>query len=56
MTLVDPGGEWKKDIAQIITREQLPDGSFINPIGGVNKEDDPLMASIFCASALYLAQ
>ena len=56
MRIIDPGGEWKKDIAQIITREQLPDGSFINPIGGVNKEDDPLMATIFCISALYSSQ
>jgi len=31
--------------------EQQPDGYYINPIGGVNKEDDPLMATIFAVQA-----
>ena len=52
MKIIDPEGAWKKKIAKIIKREQQPEGFFINPIGGVNKEDDPLMATIFCIQVL----
>jgi hypothetical protein len=34
-----------------LIREQQKDGYYINPLGGVNKEDDPLMATIFCIQA-----
>lgn len=52
MMIIDPEGAWKKKISAIIENEQQPGGFFINPIGGVNKEDDPLMATIFCIQAL----
>lgn len=52
MRIIDPEGRWKKKIAAIIKNEQQHEGFFINPIGGVNKEDDPLMATIFCIQAL----
>ena len=52
MKIIDPEGAWKNKIAKIIKHEQQPEGFFINPIGGVNKEDDPLMATIFCIQAL----
>jgi len=52
MKIIDPEGRWKKEIITIIQKEQKPEGYFINPIGGVNKEDDPLMATIFCIQAL----
>ncbi len=52
MSILDPHGKWKKEMGHILIREQLADGSYINPIGGVNKEDDPLMSTIFCVQAL----
>lgn len=52
MRIIDPEGPWEKKIAAIIKNEQQHEGFFINPIGGVNKEDDPLMATIFCIQAL----
>lgn len=51
MKLIDPVGAWKESVREILIREQLSDGSFINPLGGVNKEDDPLMATIFAIQA-----
>ncbi len=52
MTILDPQGKWKKDMLQLLLGEQRPDGSYVNPIGGVNKEDDPLMSTIFCVQAI----
>lgn len=51
MSMIDPNGTWKEKIQNILLQEQLPDGHFVNPIGGVNKEDDPLMATIFAIQA-----
>jgi hypothetical protein len=44
-------GPWEKDLRKALVEEQQPDGFYINPIGGVNKEDDPLMATVFCVQA-----
>jgi hypothetical protein len=52
MSMIDPNGSWKKEMEKILINEQTPEGYYINPIGGVNKEDDPLMATIFCIQVL----
>lgn len=52
MSIIEPEGSWRDHIMDILMKEQLEDGSFINPIGGVNKEDDPLMATIFAVQAM----
>jgi hypothetical protein len=45
-------GQWEIDLKIALVKEQREDGSYINPLGGVNKEDDPLMATIFCVQAM----
>ena len=52
MSIIEPDGSWKTEIEEVLVKEQTPEGYYINPIGGVNKEDDPLMATIFCIQAL----
>ena len=52
MSMIDPDGSWKKEMEKILINEQTTEGYYINPIGGVNKEDDPLMATIFCIQVL----
>lgn len=52
MSIIDPDGQWREDVKKTFIREQSPSGYFINPLGGVNKEDDPLMATIFCLQAI----
>ncbi|HZV43219.1 MAG TPA: hypothetical protein VFF90_02010, partial [Saprospiraceae bacterium] len=44
-------GPWKENLRKALMDEQLENGSYVNPLGGVNKEDDPLMATIFCVQA-----
>ena len=44
-------GSWREEMKSAILKEQLPGGYYMNPLGGVNKEDDPLMATIFCVQA-----
>jgi len=44
-------GPWEKDLIRALIKEQEPEGYYVNPLGGVNKEDDPLMATIFCTQA-----
>lgn len=44
-------GKWEITLRDALIKEQQPDGFYINPIGGVNKEDDPLMATVFCVQA-----
>jgi hypothetical protein len=51
MTAARIDGTWRNDLIQALVKEQQPDGFYINPIGGVNKEDDPLMATVFCVQA-----
>jgi hypothetical protein len=45
-------GTWKSDLKKALMKEQQADGSYFNPLGGVNKEDDPLMATIFCIQSM----
>jgi hypothetical protein len=52
MWIIEPDGKWRNAIQRMLVKEQTPEGYYINPIGGVNKEDDPLMATIFCIQAL----
>ncbi len=57
MRLVEPNGKWAGKIGTLLMKEQYPDGHYVNPIGGVNKEDDPVMATILCIiSALNVIQ
>jgi hypothetical protein len=51
MTAAQIDGPWKNSLKDALVREQLQDGTYLNPLGGVNKEDDPLMATIFCVQA-----
>lgn len=52
MNIIDPGGVWTDSIELILKKEIQPEGYYVNPLGGVNKEDDPLMATIFAIQAL----
>ncbi|MFM9948933.1 MAG: prenyltransferase/squalene oxidase repeat-containing protein [Saprospiraceae bacterium] len=45
-------GNWRAKMAHILLPKQLPDGSFVNPAGAINKENDPLIASSLCLIAL----
>ncbi|MDX1407097.1 MAG: hypothetical protein R3330_03160 [Saprospiraceae bacterium] len=45
-------GPWCLQVKQLLTNEQLPDGSFVNPLGAPNKEDDPLLATTLAVVAL----
>jgi hypothetical protein len=51
MNTIDPAGSWRDSISNMLIKEQLPEGEYMNPIGGINKEDDPLVATIFCIEA-----
>lgn len=37
--------DWENDFVNILLEKQLEDGSFSNPMGAANKEDDPLIAT-----------
>ena len=50
--LLDIEGAWKKDVQQLLSSKQQADGSFSNPWGAPNKEDDPLLATTFAVIAL----
>ena len=43
---------WPGEINALLSAEQLADGSFKNPMGAPNKEDDPLLATTFAIIAL----
>ena len=38
-------GGWKEEMVRLISERQRDDGSFVNPYGSPNKEDDPLLAT-----------
>jgi hypothetical protein len=48
-------GEWAGRIIEMLADQQRPDGSFANPRGVLNKEDDPLIASTLALQALLRA-
>ena len=45
-------GTWSADMLTLLLDRQLPDGSFSNPMGSLNKEDDPILASTMVVGAL----
>ena len=45
-------GNWRQEIEKIISEKQVMDGSFSNPNGAPNKEDDPLLATALAIIAL----
>ncbi len=47
-------GPWKKNLRQALIREQQFNGYYLNPLGGINKENDPLLATIFAVEAMTL--
>ncbi|MDX1478519.1 MAG: prenyltransferase/squalene oxidase repeat-containing protein [Saprospiraceae bacterium] len=49
------GGAWQQAVQTMLLQAQRPDGSFANPLGGPNKEDDPLLATAFAVTALSYA-
>lgn len=44
---LDWKGEWRGEMTRLLAERQSADGSFSNPHGGPNKEDDPLLATAF---------
>ena len=48
-------GEWTEHLTSILSKEQHPDGHFLNPSGSLNKEDDPLIATTLALEALLSA-
>lgn len=46
------GENWQKELWTLLKKEQKEDGSFANPKGARNKEDDPYLASTFALIAL----
>jgi hypothetical protein len=49
---IEHEGNWRSEIKTIISEKQSEDGSFSNPNGAPNKEDDPLLATALAIIAL----
>lgn len=47
------GGTWKEEIVRLLSQRQAADGSFSNPYGSPNKEDDPLLATALAIAAIH---
>jgi hypothetical protein len=45
-------GPWRQAFTELLAQQQRPDGSFVNPVGAPNKEDDPLLATALAVDAL----
>ncbi|MCH8331003.1 MAG: terpene cyclase/mutase family protein [Bacteroidetes bacterium] len=45
-------GGWKQDVIELLLSKQQENGSYSNPMGGMNKEDDPILATSFAIIAL----
>ncbi len=45
-------GGWRDDIIRLLRERQNEDGSFANPFGSPNKEDDPLLATTLVVRTL----
>ena len=43
---------FQAELVKILEEKQHTDGSFMNPFGGLNKEDDPLLATTLAIIAL----
>lgn len=44
--------QWRTTVVTLLQEEQGPDGSFVNPWGAPNKEDDPLLGTALMVRAL----
>lgn len=49
-------GSWKEKVVSLVAERQRPDGSFSNPLGAPNKEDDPILATAMVVGALLNAR
>jgi hypothetical protein len=45
-------GLWAQELVSLLAERQRPDGSFSNPLGAPNKEDDPLLATAMVIGTL----
>jgi hypothetical protein len=45
-------GSWKNEMVRLLRERQNEDGSFANPFGSPNKEDDPLLATTLVVRTL----
>jgi hypothetical protein len=45
-------GSWRNEMALMLTDRQAVDGSFSNPNGSANKEDDPILATAMAVGTL----
>lgn len=52
MQAIGDAGEWKGEMLDLLEKEVREDGSFSNPEGARNKEDDPILATAFAVRAL----
>ncbi|HYE95459.1 MAG TPA: prenyltransferase/squalene oxidase repeat-containing protein [Rubricoccaceae bacterium] len=48
-------GRWRDDLVRELAARQRDDGSFVNPDGAPNKEDDPILATALAITALTAA-
>ncbi len=54
-TALGIGGTWPDDMLALLADRQRPDGSFSNPGGAPNKEDDPILATTMVVGTLLNA-
>ncbi len=52
MAALDWDSEGRRRLAELITKEQRSDGSFMNRVGFLMKEDDPLLCTALAVTAL----
>ncbi len=50
--IVQHPSKWRQKIIDLLNTRQQEEGYFYNPMGGPNKEDDPLLATAFAVIAL----
>ena len=49
---LDWPGNWRSDIYLLLRDKQQENGSFVNPFGALNKEDDPILATSLAVQTL----
>ncbi|MEO1628030.1 MAG: prenyltransferase/squalene oxidase repeat-containing protein [Bacteroidota bacterium] len=52
LAAVGDEGEWREKMSKLLQEVQRSDGSYLNPVGSLNKEDDPLLATALGIIAL----
>ena len=45
-------GDWRAEVVSLLRERQRTDGSFVNPLGAPNREDDPIIATTLALVAL----